>query len=171
MFSVINDCGSFLNKIYSFVMEKRVYYYFNIIMIVLLLFLTYRFPYCYSPYIFVMFLVCVVFSCFISLFLGRVVSDVNSFFASFVPVGTPLFICPLVCIAELVSYCIRPVVLIIRPFVNISLGCFGAVALGSLIEVNVWWWILLFVLFFYEVFVAVVHWFIVLSILLFSENH
>ncbi|KAL5962886.1 ATP synthase subunit a, partial [Taenia solium] len=43
------------------------------------------------------------------------------FFRFFIPVGTPMYICPLLCIAELISYIIHPIVLILRPFTNISL--------------------------------------------------
>eukprot|EP00108_Taenia_solium_P011610 TsM_000335100 transcript=TsM_000335100 gene=TsM_000335100 len=42
-------------------------------------------------------------------------------FWSLIPVGTPIYICPLVCVAESISYIIRPVVLILRPFINIRL--------------------------------------------------
>lgn len=73
------------------------------------------------------------------------------------PVGTPLYICPLVCIAETISYIIRPLVLILRPFINISLGCLGAVSVCKLCFTSFMWIFVLLVLFFYEVFVAVVH--------------
>nr|YP_007890998.1 ATP synthase F0 subunit 6 [Hydatigera krepkogorski]BAN15682.1 ATP synthase subunit 6 [Hydatigera krepkogorski] len=172
MFNLINDFSSLISVIYSKIINGSiVYYYLSIILWTMLLFLTYRFPYCYSPLIFVIYLVGVVFVCFVSLWLNRLFNNVDSFFASFVPVGTPIFICPLVCIAELISYVIRPFVLILRPFINISLGCFGAVYVGGIVYVNYWCFILLVILFFYEVFIALVHWFIVLSILLFSSDH
>nr|YP_010286152.1 ATP synthase F0 subunit 6 [Hydatigera sp. XHPW10]UKS07990.1 ATP synthase F0 subunit 6 [Hydatigera sp. XHPW10] len=172
MFNLINDFSSFVCTIYNKIINGSiVYYYLSIILWTMLLFLSYRFPYCYSPWLFVAYLGGIIFVCFISLCLTRLLGDVNTFFASFVPLGTPLFICPLVCIAELISYVIRPFVLILRPFINISLGCFGAVFVGGLVNINWWWFIVLIALFFYEVFVALVHWFIVLSILLFSEDH
>jgi len=65
------------------------------------------------------------------MFLSRVVNNFNLFFRGFVPVGTPLYICPLVCLAETISFIIRPFVLIFRPFINISLGCVGAAAVGN----------------------------------------
>lgn len=92
-----------------------------------------------------------------ALFLRRVGSSFSEFFRGFVPVGTPLYICPLVCLAETISYIIRPFVLIFRPFINISLGCFGAVALRKFCFTGNIWFFLLGLVFFYEVFVALVH--------------
>lgn len=147
------------------------YYYLCIMGVVLTLFLCYRVPYCYRPFFFCIFLVVVVFSGFMSMFLRRLMAGFKEFFRSFIPVGTPVYICPLVCLAETISYIIRPIVLILRPFINIRLGCFGAVALGNMCFVNVAWMMVIFLLFFYEVFVAVVHWYIVTSILSFSVDH
>nr|YP_002117989.1 ATP synthase F0 subunit 6 [Echinococcus ortleppi]ABN64187.1 ATPase subunit 6 [Echinococcus granulosus]ACR16793.1 ATPase subunit 6 [Echinococcus granulosus]ACR16795.1 ATPase subunit 6 [Echinococcus granulosus]ARO49954.1 ATPase subunit 6 [Echinococcus ortleppi]BAF56538.1 ATPase subunit 6 [Echinococcus ortleppi] len=168
---VVNDFGSLIGRIYVLVLNGVSYYYFVLLMLVLVWFLAYRLPYCYSFYLFFVFLFGVVFVMFVSLFMCRVFSEVNSFFASFVPLGTPLYICFLVCIAESISYIIRPIVLILRPFINISLGCFGAVALGNLCFISCWWALVLVLLFFYEVFVALIHWFIVSSILDFSVDH
>nr|AAL55469.1 ATPase subunit 6 [Echinococcus canadensis]BAF56562.1 ATPase subunit 6 [Echinococcus canadensis] len=168
---VVNDFGSLIGRIYVSVLSGASYYYFVLLMLVLVLFLVYRLPYCYSFYLFFVFLFGVVFVMFVSLFMCRVFSNVNSFFASFVPLGTPLYICFIVCVAESISYMIRPIVLILRPFINISLGCFGAVALGNLCFVSCWWVLILVLLFFYEVFVALIHWFIVSSILDFSVDH
>nr|YP_001218772.1 ATP synthase F0 subunit 6 [Echinococcus vogeli]AAL55466.1 ATPase subunit 6 [Echinococcus vogeli]BAA95343.1 ATPase subunit 6 [Echinococcus vogeli]BAF56526.1 ATPase subunit 6 [Echinococcus vogeli] len=166
-----NDFGSLIGRIYVLVFNCVSYYYFVLLVFVLMWFLIYRLPYCYSFYLFSVFLVGVVFVMFVSLFLCRVFSSVSSFFASFVPLGTPLYICFLVCVAETISYIIRPVVLILRPFINISLGCLGAVALGNLCFVSWWWSLVLVGLFFYEVFVALIHWYIVSSILDFSVDH
>jgi hypothetical protein len=69
------------------------------------------------------------------------------------------------------SYLVRPGVLMIRPFVNLTMGSLGGYVLGSMRFRAFWVLIFLFVLFFYEVFVAVVHWFIVCNILSFSEDH
>nr|QCP68151.1 ATP synthase F0 subunit 6 [Fimbriaria fasciolaris] len=171
MFSVFNNFNSIIAFIYSNIICIFSYYYLLILSIGVFLFLSYRIPYCYSPFLFSVFLLTVVFSSFVSLFFRRIFDNVHEFFSSFVPVGTPLYICPLVCVAETISYIIRPIVLILRPFINISLGCFGAVALCNLCF-NSWvWFLVLFVLFFYEVFVAVVHWYIVTSILSFSVDH
>lgn len=147
------------------------YYYLCLVSLTLRLFIFYRVPYCYSSFLFFVFLVVVVFSMFISLFLRRVLFKFGEFFSRFIPVGTPMYICPLVCVAETISYIIRPIVLILRPFINISLGCFGAVAIGNLCFTHLIWGLLLFILFFYEVFVAVVHWYIVVRILKFSVDH
>nr|BAP10842.1 ATP synthase subunit 6 [Taenia sp. MZH:127052] len=171
MFGNVNDFSSLMVLINKFILGDVAYYYFSVLGWVLFLFLCYRLPYCYSPYLFSVILISVVFSCFVSFFLSRICYNVDLFFSSFIPVGTPIFICPLVCIAELISYIIRPIVLILRPFINISLGCFGAIALGNLSLVSSWWCSVIFILFFYEVFVALVHWFIVTSILAFSVDH
>lgn len=168
---VKNDFGSLMWLINKNILENVSWYYFFVVNLVLILFLCYRLPYCYRPYFFVAFLITIVFRRFISLFLGRFCTNIKVFFSSFIPVGTPMYICPLVCVAELISYIIRPIVLILRPFIKISLGCFGAVALGGLRFVNNAWCFLLFVLFFYEVFVALVHWYIVTCILSFSVDH
>nr|UEC44189.1 ATP synthase F0 subunit 6 [Taenia tianguangfui] len=168
---IYNDFSSLFSKINNSIFGMVSYYYFKVLSVVLFLFLCYRFPYCYSPYFFVVFLILVVFSSFVSLFLARVLDNVHVFFSSFIPVGTPIFICPLVCVAEVISYIIRPIVLILRPFINISLGCFGAIAIGNLSLFSWYWCIIIFLLFFYEVFVALVHWFIVASILEFSVDH
>lgn len=160
-----------LNIIYRTFVGLFSYYYLCLVVCVFRLFIVYRIPYCYSPFLFFIFLLVVVFSMFISLFLSRVLSDVNLFFSRFIPVGTPMYICPLVCLAETIRYIIRPIVLILRPFINIRLGCFGAVAIGKLCFGGLSWGFLLFILFFYEVFVAIVHWYIVVSILSFSVDH
>lgn len=166
-----NDFGSLIRLINKNILENVSWYYCKVVGLVLALFLCYRLPYCYSPYFFVVFLVVVVFSRFVSLFLKRLCTSIKEFFGSFIPVGTPIYICPLVCIAELISYIIRPIVLILRPFIKISLGCFGAMALGGLRFSNGCWSLVLFILFFYEVFVALVHWYIVTCILSFSVDH
>lgn len=147
------------------------YYYLIILLKTLLLFLLFRVPYCYSPYYFYIFLIVVVFSAFISLWLRRVDYRVNKFVSRFIPVGTPSYICPLVCLAETISYIIRPFVLILRPFINIRLGCVGAVRLGRLCMAKSFLLIVLFLVFLYEVFVALVHWYIVTNILSFSLDH
>nr|YP_009330666.1 ATP synthase F0 subunit 6 [Cloacotaenia megalops]AOG66049.1 ATP synthase F0 subunit 6 [Cloacotaenia megalops] len=171
MLNVFNNFSTIVSLLYNFLINVFSGYYCLLLSSVLLLFLSYRFPYCYSPFIFSVFLVCVVFSAFLSLFFTRLCENYNEFFSSFIPVGTPIYICPLVCLAETISYIIRPIVLILRPFINISLGCFGTVALCNLCFTNYFWLIVVAVLFFYELFVAVVHWYIVTSILSFSINH
>nr|UFQ88314.1 ATP synthase F0 subunit 6 [Spongiobothrium variabile]UFQ89190.1 ATP synthase F0 subunit 6 [Spongiobothrium sp. MZUSP 7999] len=171
MISGFNSYSSLINYLYNNIVQMFSFYYLSISFLILSLFISYRFPYCYSPMLFAIFLLTVVFSCFCSLFLRRIFSNYNEFFSGFVPVGTPLYICPLVCLAETISFLIRPFVLIFRPFINISLGCFGAVALSGFCFSNSVWFIVLGVVFFYEVFVALVHWFIVINILSFSVDH
>lgn len=161
-----------LRVIYIKFIKLFSYYYMCILCCVLFLFLLYRVPYVYRPFMFSVFLMVAVFARFVSLFFSRIFNKFNVFFSGFIPVGTPIYICPLVCVAERISYIIRPIVLVLRPFINISLGCFGAVAVGDLcFSGRLIWFLMLLVLFFYEVFVAVVHWYIVGSILSFSVAH
>nr|AMH40835.1 ATPase subunit 6 [Rodentolepis nana] len=171
MFNVFSNFNSLCSIIYKNLIFTFFYYYLLILVSVLLLFISYRIPYCYSPYLFYIFLIIFVFSMFISLFSCRLFSNFNTFFSGFIPVGTPIYICPLVCLAETISFVIRPIVLILRPFINISLGCVGTVAICNLCFNNVLLISVIFILFFYEVFVAIVHWYIVTSILSFSIDH
>nr|ANW83208.1 ATP synthase F0 subunit 6 [Testudotaenia sp. WL-2016] len=171
MLYMFNGFSSLMSGLYSTLVGVFSYYYLSILTAILGLFLCYRFPYCYSPLFFSIFLLVVVFSSFLSLFFRRVASGVDEFFSGFVPVGTPLYICPLVCLAETISFIIRPFVLIFRPFINISLGCFGAVAISNFCFSSGVWFLVLVIVFFYEVFVALVHWFIVTNILAFSIDH
>lgn len=125
----------------------------------LLCFLVLRVPYIYGMMGFGLFLILVIAPLFLALPLGQIFwFGPSSFFSGFVPVGTPLWIAPFICLAETLSYLIRPVVLMIRPFVKLTIGSLGGVALGSLCF-RIRWWVLLFlfILFFYEVFVALVH--------------
>lgn len=171
MFRIFNKYNSISSFLYKNIINVFSYYYLFVLSCVLLLFLGYRIPYCYRPFLFSIFLISIVFSLFIALFFRRLFDNIHEFFGSFVPVGTPMYICPLVCVAETISYIIRPIVLILRPFINISLGAYGAVALCNLCFISKGWLVVLFILFFYEVFVAVVHWYIVTSILSFSIDH
>nr|YP_009178850.1 ATP synthase F0 subunit 6 [Pseudanoplocephala crawfordi]ALJ78645.1 ATP synthase F0 subunit 6 [Pseudanoplocephala crawfordi] len=171
MFNMFNNYSSILSSLYNNIIVVFSYYYLCVLSCVLSLFLFYRVPYCYSPFLFCVFLLSVVFSMFVSLFFRRLLITVEDFFSSFIPVGTPIYICPLVCIAETISYIIRPVVLILRPFINVSLGCWGGLALCGLCFSSWLWGLLLFILLFYEVFVAIIHWYIVTSILSFSIEH
>nr|WPR14744.1 ATP synthase F0 subunit 6 [Ligula intestinalis] len=168
---IFSGYSSLLSLIYVRILGLYSYYYLVILGSVMILFLSYRFPYVYSPFFFMIVLVSYVFFCFVSLLLTRLFTTPREFFSNFVPVGTPLYISPLVCCAETVSYVIRPFVMIFRPFINLSLGCFGAVAVGQFCVINSWWLVVLGVVFFYEVFVALVHWYIVTSILSFSVDH
>nr|YP_009370868.1 ATP synthase F0 subunit 6 [Khawia sinensis]ALK26532.1 ATP synthase F0 subunit 6 [Khawia sinensis] len=146
-------------------------YYLIVMGGVLFWFLSYRFPYLFSSFIFMAFLWVALMSCFFSLFLCRANGGVSAFISGFVPVGTPLGICPLVSLAETISYIIRPLVLMLRPFINISLGCVGSGVLGGFALNSGWLLLILCIVFLYELFVALVHWFIVTSILSFSVDH
>nr|QXU59685.1 ATP synthase F0 subunit 6 [Cephalochlamys namaquensis] len=171
MFLMFSDYSSAVSALYNRLLGLFSYYYLCTLGVLLVVFVYYRFPYVYGAYSFIVILFCYLFSGFVSLFLMRLFKSPNIFFSGFVPIGTPLYICPLVCCAETISYFIRPLVLIIRPFINISLGCFGGIALGGFCLGSYWWIIALTLLFFYEVFVALVHWFIVTSIMSFSVDH
>nr|AWK02431.1 ATP synthase F0 subunit 6 [Acanthoparyphium sp. WAK-2018] len=149
------------------------FYYRACLFSLLIGFLCLRFPYIYGMGGFGLFLVWFIAPLFLSLFLSRMVdAGPSSFFCEFVPLGTPLWIAPFICLAETLSYLVRPVVLMIRPFVNLTIGALGGAAVGSAcLKFGIWVLVFLVVLFFYEVFVALVHWFIVCNILSFSESH
>nr|QWV61014.1 ATP synthase F0 subunit 6 [Euryhaliotrema johni] len=134
-------------------------------------FLFLRIPYVYGLSGFMLFLFVIVGPLFGSLFAGRIESGVDDFLSSLVPPGTPLWIAPFVGLAETISYIVRPAVLMLRPFLNITIGVYGGAKLGEMFMVNNFLFILLLVLFLYEVFVAMVHWFIVVNILGFSVEH
>lgn len=146
-------------------------YYRFILLCLLYCFLSLRVPYIFGLSGFGVFLFFYIFPLFVALFFSRIFSSANSFFSSFVPLGTPLWIAPFVCLAETLSYIVRPVVLLIRPFVNLSMGSLGGYVLGGMCLNSGYVIVFLLVLFFYEIFVAVVHWFIVCNILSFSEDH
>nr|YP_009415140.1 ATP synthase F0 subunit 6 [Breviscolex orientalis]ASL24593.1 ATP synthase F0 subunit 6 [Breviscolex orientalis] len=146
-------------------------YYLLLCGTVLCVFISYRVPYVFSPFCFILILWFLLMGGFLSLVGCRLWLSFSVFVGGFIPVGTPLWVCPLVCVAETVSYIIRPLVLMLRPFINIGLGCSASALVGGLCSVS-WIWVTpLAVLFFYEVFVALVHWFIVTSILDFSIEH
>nr|YP_009169737.1 ATP synthase F0 subunit 6 [Metorchis orientalis]ALD61611.1 ATP synthase F0 subunit 6 [Metorchis orientalis] len=131
-----------------------------------------RLPYFYGMGGFILFIFLIVSPLFCGLFFSRVLDGgLSRFVSCFVPLGTPVWIAPFVCLAETLSYVVRPVVLMMRPFVNLSAGALGGYAMGVLCFVSHWVVLFLTLLFFYEIFVAVVHWFIVYSILSFSEEH
>ncbi|TNN04699.1 ATPase subunit 6, partial [Schistosoma japonicum] len=50
----------------------------------------------------------------------------------FIPVGCPIYLAPFVCIIELIRFIIRPVVLLVRPFVKISAGVYFGVFVGKM---------------------------------------
>lgn len=96
-------------------------------------FLILRVPYLYGLFGFGLFLFFVISPLFLALFFGRLFDGgLVSFFSSFVPQGTPLWIAPFVCLAETLSYLVRPGVLMIRPFVNLTMGSIGGYVLGGM---------------------------------------
>lgn len=123
----------------------------------LLGFLRLRLPYMFGMFGFVPYLLVFILPVFLGLMLSRVLLKPGEFFSGFVPSGTPLLIAPFVCLAETIRYVVRPVVLMIRPFLNITIGCFGGHALGLLLLGSYIVFPALVVLFFYEIFVALVH--------------
>lgn len=136
MFTKFNSVTSVFSLIYTSIINIYSYFYFLPLLLLFSTFLIYRFPYLYSPYIFFALLVMVLFGMFISMFLFRLFTKPKEFFSSLLPAGTPMYIGPLVVMAETISYVIRPVVLIFRPYINIRLGCFGAMAMGKFCVVN-----------------------------------
>nr|WRY68986.1 ATP synthase F0 subunit 6 [Cichlidogyrus thurstonae] len=138
---------------------------------VLSLFLLFRVPFIYGMVGFIALIVVLILPVYLSLFFGRLEEGLNLFFSSLVPSGTPLWIAPFVGLAETISYIVRPIVLMIRPFLNITIGALGVSSLAGMSIGNNIIWVVLIGIFFYEVFVAVVHWFIVVNILGFSEDH
>lgn len=153
LFLRYNYCLSFL----SFLLSSRGLYFVFLIGI-LGVFLSTRVPYSYGLGGFGLFLFGFVGPLFFSFFLTRLtLGGLSVFVSSFVPSGTPLWISPLVVLAETVSYIVRPFVLLLRPFLKISIGFFGGGALGALCLAKAVLLLFVFVLFLYEIFVAVVH--------------
>nr|YP_009251068.1 ATP synthase F0 subunit 6 [Gyrodactylus kobayashii]AMZ79730.1 ATP synthase F0 subunit 6 [Gyrodactylus kobayashii] len=144
-----------------------------LLILILMEFILYRVPGIFDVHYFIIFLVVLLLPYFISLFSNRVVSDWEEFFCSFTPVGAPIGIAPFVCIAEGISYIVRPFVLVLRPFLNLTIGAFGALSLGGFISssFNPIIFVLFLFIFFYEIFVSLVHWFIVSNILIFFIDH
>lgn len=120
-------------------------------------FLVLRVPYIFGVRGFGLFLFFIISPLFLGLFFSRIFVDFQGFFSSFVPNGTPLWIAPFVCLAETLRYLVRPGVLMIRPFVKLSMGARGGYVLGMLGFQHIWVVSFIFFLFFYEIFVAVVH--------------
>nr|AWW03139.1 ATP synthase F0 subunit 6 [Cichlidogyrus mbirizei] len=145
--------------------------YFLVCALVLSLFLAFRAPFIYGSVGFIGLVVVLVFPTYLSLFFARLEDGPSAFFASLIPSGTPLWIAPFVGLAETISYLVRPIVLMIRPFLNITIGALGAASLAGMSIGNSVLIVPLLFIFFYEVFVAVVHWFIVVNILGFSVDH
>lgn len=131
--------------------------YLSVLLGLLLVFLVIRCGYGYGIVGFGLLVYIMILPLFICLFLFKILGRCRLFFGGFVPLGSPLWISPFVRVIELVRYCIRPVILLFRPYVNLSIGCYCGVALGGLVLVNLGVLLFLTMLFLYEVFVAVMH--------------
>nr|YP_010015779.1 ATP synthase F0 subunit 6 [Thaparocleidus asoti]QOI72776.1 ATP synthase F0 subunit 6 [Thaparocleidus asoti] len=148
------------------------YLFFIFLYGLLVYFLILRTSYIYSLINLLSLTVFFVFPLYLSLFFNRISNNVNEFFSSLIPSGTPLWISFFVGLAETISYFVRPFVLIIRPFLNITIGSYAVVGASSIfVSSNKIIFVLLVFLFFYEIFVAIVHWFIVINILGFTVDH
>ena len=96
-------------------------------------FLLLRVPGIFGVKGFAVFLFVYIFPLFLALFLRRITDrGVSGFCASLIPDGAPMWIAPFVCLSETLRYIIRPVVLMIRPFVNLTIGSMGGYVLGLL---------------------------------------
>nr|YP_010939807.1 ATP synthase F0 subunit 6 [Megalobenedenia derzhavini]WLG31370.1 ATP synthase F0 subunit 6 [Megalobenedenia derzhavini] len=169
MFS--NNLVNFLLLNFTNVVSSLSLSYKNICLFIALFFLLLRMPYLYGVIGFLGLVITFVAPLFLSIFFARISGGLNIFFSSLLPPGTPLFIAPFVCLAESISYIVRPLVLIIRPFLNITIGTLGGASIGAMCISFKPLIFFLVALFLYEVFVATVHWFIVVNILGFSIDH
>nr|YP_626442.1 ATP synthase F0 subunit 6 [Schistosoma spindale]AAZ57329.1 ATP synthase F0 subunit 6 [Schistosoma spindale] len=151
---------------------KVEWWYGFIVLIIMLGFILTRCPYIFSILGFVSFLFVLIIPLYMSLVLSRIDDSIMNFFASFIPDGSPMWILPFIPHIEILSYVIRPVVLLLRPFINISVGTYLGIMIGSLcFSFSGYLLIVLIFLFIYEVFIVFVHWFIVEEILKFSVLH
>lgn len=106
----------------------------------------------------------------LALILTRVLSDFLGLISSFVPSGTPGFTVSFVCWLETIRFIIRFLVLFLRPFVNLGAGVMIMFRLSYSSLGLVWPVSIMFGVFFYECFIAMVHWYIVCNILSFSAK-
>nr|YP_009092175.1 ATP synthase F0 subunit 6 [Dicrocoelium chinensis]AHG06500.1 ATP synthase F0 subunit 6 [Dicrocoelium chinensis] len=141
-----------------------------VLVVLFAFFLGLRVPYVFFLHIFVGIVVFWVFPIFVSLLFSRL-SSVSMFLVSLVPSGTPLWIVPVIFFIELISFLIRSLVLVLRPIVNLAFGCLGSAAgYYSVLSVQGYGALIVFVLLFYESLVLIIHWYIVHQILLFSHS-
>nr|QIQ48862.1 ATP synthase F0 subunit 6 [Schistosoma spindale] len=151
---------------------KVEWWYGFVVLVVLFGFILTRCPYIFSILGFISFIFILIIPLYISLVLSRINDSILSFFASFIPDGSPLWILPFIPHIEMLSYIIRPVVLLLRPFINISVGIYLGVMVGELcFSFSSYLLVALIFFFVYEVFIVFVHWFIVEEILKFSVLH
>lgn len=125
LFSPMFVC--YLSMFYSYVVSFVLSFYmsrlnFLFLFVLLSSFLFLRFPHLYGILGFFEVVFFLIFPLFLSLFFSRLFFF-KDFSASFVPEGSPQIMAFFVSFAELVSYFIRPFVLMLRPYLNLSLGC------------------------------------------------
>lgn len=131
-----------------------------------------RFPYVFGYGAFLMLVCGVVGPLFVSLIGCRVFRvGLLDFFASFVPADTPMILAPFICVIETLRYGIRPVIMALRIFINISIGSVLLYASCFFSYYYLLGLVLWLVIFLYEIFVAVLHWFILCRLMAFSEDH
>lgn len=135
---------------------RRVYLF--VLFVLLGCFFSLRLPYVFGVMGFGVLVFYFILPIFFALFLCRL-RYFYDFSASFVPEGSPQKMAFFVRFAELISYIIRPLVLILRPFVKLSLGCLVSHELWSSLAGGSGFYMLFLglLLFFYEVFVTLVH--------------
>nr|YP_003735122.1 ATP synthase F0 subunit 6 [Benedenia seriolae]ADI24686.1 ATP synthase F0 subunit 6 [Benedenia seriolae] len=169
---MLNNTGlNFFKLNLTYLVDSLSSLYYSVCLVLCSLFLCLRVPYIYNTLDFIGFVFIIIFPLFITIFFNRIFSGLNTFFSSLLPPGTPLGIAPFVCLAETISYLVRPAVLNLRPFLNITIGSLAGASIGSMVMGSYLILLFLLLLFFYEIFVALVHWFIVVNILGFSINH
>nr|QIX04641.1 ATP synthase F0 subunit 6 [Brachydistomum sp. PakPr2] len=141
------------------------------VLIVLFVFLLgSRVPYVFSLDVFAGVVVFFVLSGFVSLVFSRL-GRWDLFLTSLLPCGTPLWIAPAIFYIELVSFLVRPLVLVLRPIVNLAFGCFGTIiSFHCVLGFHEFGVPLVFFLLVYETILLMVHWFIVHQILLFTHE-
>nr|YP_010015767.1 ATP synthase F0 subunit 6 [Thaparocleidus varicus]QOI72764.1 ATP synthase F0 subunit 6 [Thaparocleidus varicus] len=168
---LVNRFKVFVNLLNT-ILSNLGFCFFLFLYYLLVYFLILRTSYNYNLINLLVLAISLILPLYLSLFFNRLSLSINEFFASLIPSGTPLWIAFFVGLAETISYVVRPFVLIIRPFLNITIGSYAVVGTSSLfVNGSKIVSLLLICLFFYEIFVAIVHWFIVVNILGFSIDH
>nr|YP_009689307.1 ATP synthase F0 subunit 6 [Postharmostomum commutatum]QEL51323.1 ATP synthase F0 subunit 6 [Postharmostomum commutatum] len=140
--------------------------FYGYLMIVLLFsFMCVRFPYVFGVVGLVSLLVALVFPVCVGKFWEAMWEKGVLFFSGFVPSGTPLWLAPFVCFFEIVSSLIRPVVLMLRPLLNFSIGYFLGSKVSSFVFVSLWSSGLVVLYSLYESAVVIIQWAILLGVL------
>nr|YP_010350550.1 ATP synthase F0 subunit 6 [Capsala katsuwoni]UOK11874.1 ATP synthase F0 subunit 6 [Capsala katsuwoni] len=167
----MNNFIPYIFNSFMSVVNNLSYFYKALALFLSICFLLLRTPYLYGGVGFIGLILLLISPMFGGILFLRLENGLNPFFSSLLPPGTPLAIAPFVCLAETISFVVRPLVLMLRPFLNITIGGLGGISLGMMAMGNKILVVFLCLLFLYEIFVAVVHWFIVINILGFSIDH